>query len=376
MMNFSNKVVVSNGLCFVRLNNMFAVLKFPIIYHVLKKFYDILIFSYIYFFFDWFYHYFCYRILCFIDMKLNFLFLNEILIFIFNIFYNIILIIKYYYYFIIFNYNKPYYDQFVDDFINKTLSFLPNISYYYLGHEIVRTYFIYDLLMFIQYYWFYFYHYLYYYSYEILYHFYNYLIYLVSFIYWGNWGYSTYNLIGVYDIINNNITMPLLVFFHKFFMYFLNSSYELNYWQQENPNIVYPLRFPFIISKSQYFTGSTTLNRFFFETWLIKVNILENIFLYGWRYNSRFSSGLFLLSYIYVVLIMYFLVRIFIYSAKAFRQMNIKTRLGQSGARLWYKMRPLESRHLYTDLEYDWVYSWDWIYEFPNIEKNFILMIL
>jgi len=36
-----------------------------------------------------------------------------------------------------------------------------------------------------------------------------------------------------------------------------------------------------------------------------------------------------------------------------------------------YRMRPVESRHLYTDLEYDWVYSWDFIYEFTKYRKEF-----
>ena len=133
----------------------------------------------------------------------------------------------------------------------------------------------------------------------------------------------------------------------------------------------YGFQFPFAISKGQQFTGSTTLNRFFFETWIIKVNLLENFFLYGWRYNSRFSSVLFLFSYIYILIIILCLVRIFIYASKSFRKMNAKERLSQSGARLWYKMRPDDSRHLFTDLEYDWVYSWDWIYEFPKYRKEF-----
>jgi len=193
---------------------------------------------------------------------------------------------------------------------------------------------MFDLILLVQYYWFYFYHYLYYYSYEILHNLYNFIIYLLYFVHWNYWQYSSYNLIGSFDTFNSVITMPILVFFHKFFMFFLNSSYNLNYWQQESPNIVYPFQFPFVITKSQQFTGSTTLNRFFFETWIIKVNILENYFLYGWRYNTRFSSGLFLLSFLYVVIIMFFLIRIFVYASRIFRSMNVKTRLSQSGGRL------------------------------------------
>ena len=368
---FQIKLWFSMDYGFIRLNIMFTMLTFPTFYHVWSNFYDILIFFYIYYFFDWFYHYFSYRIICFIDMKLNFLFLNEFLIFIINIFYNILWSVKYYYYYLIFYYNKPYYEKLLKEAIEEILKIFPPFFYLFFHLKIVRACFVFDLLLLIEYYWFYFYHYLYYYSYECLHNFYNYLIYILNFVYWGNWQYSTYNLIGVYDVLNNNITMPILVFFHKFFTFFLNSSYNLNYWQQEYPNISYGFQFPFVISKKQQFTGSTTLNRFFFETWLIKVNILENFFLYGWRYNSRFSSGLFLLSFIYIIIIMFFLVRIFVYATRSFRQMNVKTRLSQSGARLWYKMRPLESRHLYTDLEYDWVYSWDWIYEFPKYRREF-----
>ena len=368
---FQIKLWFSMDYGFIRLNIMFEMLKLPAFLYVWKNFYDLLIFCYIYYFFEWFYHYFWYRILCFVDMKLNFLFINEFFIFIFNIFYNVWIIIYYYYNYFIFYHYQPFYIKTLVESADELEKIFPPFFYYFFHLKTIRAYFVYDTLMFIEYYWFYFYHYLYFYSYEYIHNFYNYLIYLINFVYWGNWQYSTYNLIGFYDIFNSYVTMPLLTFFHKFFMFFLNSSYNLNYWQQDYPNINHGFQFPFVISKTQQFTGSTTLNRFFFETWIIKVNILENIFLYGWRYNTRFSSGLFLLSYIYVLIIMFCLIRIFVYGAKSFRQMNVKTRLSQSGARLWYKMRPVESRHLYTDLEYDWVYSWDWIYEFPKYRKEF-----
>lgn len=38
---------------------------------------------------------------------------------------------------------------------------------------------------------------------------------------------------------------------------------------------------------------------------------------------------------------------------------------------MWYRMRFLESRYLYIDLEYEWVYSWDWIYDFLKYRKEF-----
>lgn len=368
---FQIKLWFSMDYGFIRLNIIFAKLNLPTFYHVWTNFYDFLILFYIYYFIEWFYHYFFYRIVCFIDMKLNFFYLNEILIFMVNIIYTGVLSIKYYYYFVLLNYSIPYYEKFVDDFIDNLILQVPTYFNMFYKHNIIRAYFMFDLILLIQYYWFYFYHYLYYYSYEFLHNFYNYWIYIINFVYWGNWQYSTYNLIGAFDAFNSTITMPILVFFHKFFMFFLNSSNNLNYWQQEYPNVNYGFQFPFVISKKQQFTGSSTLNRFFFETWIIKVNILENFFLYGWRYNSRFSSSLFLLSFVYIIIIMFILVRIFVYATRSFRQMNVKTRLSQSGARLWYKMRPVESRHLYTDLEYDWVYSWDWIYEFPKYRKEF-----
>ena len=243
---FQIKLYFSMDYGFIYLNNIFAVLNFPIFYHVLRNFYDVLIFSYIYFFIDWFNHYFIYSLIFFFDTKLDFLYLNNFLIFIINIFYNIYVIIDYYYYYLfILNFTKFYYDKWLIQSIQDFIVIFPPFFDLYLKYKIVRAYAFIDLILIIEYYWFYLYHYLFYYSYEFLHNFYNYLVYIMKFFYRDNWQYSTYNLIGYYDAFNKTITMPLLIFFHKFFMFFLNSSYNLNYWQQEYPNVVLWFSVPF-----------------------------------------------------------------------------------------------------------------------------------
>jgi hypothetical protein len=49
-------------------------------------------------------------------------------------------------------------------------------------------------------------------------------------------------------------------------MFFFDESYNFHMGANEFPGIPVPYQFPFVIIKDCQFTGSTTLNQFFFQT--------------------------------------------------------------------------------------------------------------
>ena len=69
-------------------------------------------------------------------------------------------------------------------------------------------------------------------------------------------------------------------------------------------------------------------------------------------------------------------VRILVYGSRIFRTMNVKVRLGQSGARLWDKMKPKENIHLFTDLEYIELTVLILFTVLKNIDQIYLNMIL
>ena len=69
-----------------------------------------------------------------------------------NIIYTGMLSIKYYYYFVLLNYSIPYYEKFVDDFIDNLILQVPTYFNMFYKHNIIRAYFMFDLILLIQYY--------------------------------------------------------------------------------------------------------------------------------------------------------------------------------------------------------------------------------
>ena len=232
---FEIKLFVEMDYGFLELNIMRVKVKyFPTFYHLITKCYDIIIFSYIYFFIDWWYHYFTYRLVFFIDTKLNFLYINSFFIFIINIFYNFICFLKYGVYHIILNIYTPFSEEMFQKYMSEFMLIIKPVVRGVSRYKIVRAYIFADLVLLIDYYWFYFYHYLYFYSYQFIHNFYNWWIYLLKFFV-PNWWFANtnYNILYYYEILNMYFTVPILHFFHEFMKYFIKPSYDFNYWQNE-----------------------------------------------------------------------------------------------------------------------------------------------
>ena len=358
---------------FIWYNIIIAKLKLPIWYLFLEKYWFFVIYIYVYFFFDWIYYYSVYSMVSFIDTKITILNLNYLLIYVINLFYYIIAYIQY-----------NIYIYSIGDFLKQSTLFEYNFildigkfsNNYNFGH-IIKLYSKYktirasirlDFFLYMEYLWYYCYHFLFFYSYNILYKIYNFMAYILIIILPTNFqfSYMTYNIISAFDIVNTYVAYPILIFFNKFIMFFMNSEYTFKSTTSvDTINYNAPYAFPFAILKRQQYSGLTSTNQFFFTTLIIKLDILEDILLNGWKYKTKFNSSLFLLSYFYITTIIVVLARLFILTFKKFRWVNIKTRLSQSNLRLWDTLNS-KNRHLFTQLEYDWMYSYEWVYSFEK----------